>query len=84
MGVLISKSLIDSYISHEEFASVNNALRECNETKEEIKNPENVLKYTRIYYIKTMETCCVRCKRNTANKMSSVMKIKQISVFIKL
>ena len=38
MGVLISKSLIDSYISHDEFATVNNGLRECNEMKEEVKN----------------------------------------------
>ena len=37
---LISKSLIDSYISHDEFVSINNALREYNEMKEEIKNPE--------------------------------------------
>ena len=29
--VLISKSLIDSYISHHEFVSVNNVLREYNE-----------------------------------------------------
>ena len=32
--VLISKSLIDSYNSHEEFFSVNNLLREYNEMKE--------------------------------------------------
>ena len=32
--VLISKLLIDSYISHDEFVSVNNALRECNGMKE--------------------------------------------------
>ena len=31
--VLISKALIDSYINHEEFAPVNNALREYNEIK---------------------------------------------------
>ena len=31
--VLISKSLIDSYISHDEFFSVNNILRECNGIK---------------------------------------------------
>ena len=31
--VLISKALIDSYVSNDEFASVNNALREHNETK---------------------------------------------------
>ena len=31
--VLISKALIDSYISHNEFVSVNNVLREYNEIK---------------------------------------------------
>ena len=36
--VLISKALINSYISHEEFVLVNNLLREFNEMKEEIKN----------------------------------------------
>ena len=41
--VLISKTLIDSYISHDKFALVNNVLREYNETKEEIKNPENIV-----------------------------------------
>ena len=41
---LISKSLIDSYISHDEFVSVNNVLRKYNEMKEEIKNPENAKK----------------------------------------
>ena len=35
--VLISKSLIDSYISHDEFVSVNSVLRKYNEIKEEIK-----------------------------------------------
>ena len=39
--VLISKALTDSYISHNEIVSVNNVLREYNEIKEEIKNPEN-------------------------------------------
>ena len=40
MQVLISKSLIDSYICHDEFILVNNLLREYNEMKEEIKNPK--------------------------------------------
>ena len=31
--VLISKALIDSYISHDEFVSVNNVLREYYEMK---------------------------------------------------
>ena len=36
--VLISKALIDSYISHDEFVSVNNLFRKYNEMKIEIKN----------------------------------------------
>ena len=44
--VLISKALIDSYISHGEFVSVNNVLREYNEMKEEMKNPEASAEYT--------------------------------------
>ena len=35
--VLISKSLINSFISHDEFVSVNNVLREYNKIIEEIK-----------------------------------------------
>ena len=43
--VLISKALIDSYISHYEFVSVNNVLRKYNKMKEEIKNPEISVEY---------------------------------------
>ena len=43
--VLISKALIDSYINHSRFVSVNNVLREYNEMREEIKYPENAVKY---------------------------------------
>ena len=43
--VLISKTLINSYINHDEFVSVNNVLIECNEMKE-IKNPETSMEYT--------------------------------------
>ena len=32
--VLVSKALIDSYINHDEFVSINNVLREHNEMKE--------------------------------------------------
>ena len=38
--VLISKDLIDSYVIHDEFLSVNKVLREYYEVKEEIKNLE--------------------------------------------
>ena len=43
---LIYKSLIDSYISHDKFVSVNNLLREYNEIKKEVKNPETSVEYT--------------------------------------
>ena len=36
--VLISKALMDSVISHDEFILVDNALKEYNEMKEQIKN----------------------------------------------
>ena len=36
--VLISKSLIDSNISHYEFVSINNVLKEYEKMKEKIKN----------------------------------------------
>ena len=39
--VLISKALSDSYVNHNEFVSVNKVLREYNEMKQEMKNPEN-------------------------------------------
>ena len=43
--VLISKALIDSYITHDQFVSVNNVLREYNEMKNETKNPETFVEY---------------------------------------
>ena len=36
--VLISKALIDSVISHNEFVLTNNVIKEYEEIKEEIKN----------------------------------------------
>ena len=44
--ILVSKGLIDSYISHDEFVSVNNVLRKYYEMKEEIKNSETSADYT--------------------------------------
>ena len=45
--VLFSKSLIDSYISHDEFVSANNVLREYYNLKEKMKNPKTSVKYTK-------------------------------------
>ena len=46
LEVLISKALIDSYINHGEFVSVNNVLREYYEMKNEIESPETSMEYT--------------------------------------
>ena len=43
--VLLSKVLIDSYISHDEFVSVKNVLSEYNEMIEATKNPETSAEY---------------------------------------
>ena len=44
--VLISKALINSYISHGKFILVNNVLTEYYEMKEEVKNLETSVEYT--------------------------------------
>ena len=38
--VLISKAVMEAYISHDQFFSVNDMLREYNKMKKEIKNSE--------------------------------------------
>ena len=43
--ILISKALINSYISNDGFISVNNMLREYYDLKEEIKNLETSVEY---------------------------------------
>ena len=42
--VLITKALIDSNVSHDEFVLINNVLKEFDYMKEEIKNSNNELK----------------------------------------
>ena len=39
--VLISKDLTDSYITHDEFVSVKNVLKEYDDMKEVIRYPKN-------------------------------------------
>ena len=41
--VLISKAIIELVFSHDEFVLINNALKEYEEMKEEIKNSNNNL-----------------------------------------
>ena len=47
--ILISKSLNNSYISHDEFVLVNNVLREYYEMKKEIKNEHTIEKQKNIW-----------------------------------
>ena len=41
MEVLISKALIDSYLSHDEIFSVNNVLKEYDDMNKKIENSNN-------------------------------------------
>ena len=43
--ILISKASVDSYISHDEFVSVNNVSGNYNTIEKEIKNPETPVEY---------------------------------------
>ena len=56
--VLISRTLIDSSISHDEFVSVNNVLREHDDMKEEIKTLETSTVHQSFY--KTMLSYCLK------------------------
>ena len=59
INVLISKVLIDSNISHDEFVSINNVLKEFFDMKEETKNPIDNWKFK--LYKKTMLPYCLKC-----------------------
>ena len=54
--VLISKALIDSYINNDKFVSKNNVLKEYDELKREIRNPNNKLlyKYNKLLLMKNL------------------------------
>lgn len=43
LEVLVSETLIESYISPEEYVLVNNVLKEHDDMKEAIKNPKSML-----------------------------------------
>ena len=44
--VSISEALINLYINHDKFVSVNNVMGKYNEIKEKVKNPGNDVEYT--------------------------------------
>ena len=59
--VLISRTLIDSCISHDEFVSVNNMLREHDDMKEEIKTLETSTVHQR--FCKTILSYCLKYRK---------------------
>ena len=56
--VLISKALIDLIISHDEFVSVNNMLKEYDDMKEKIKNSNNIIAQKMKFSIKDFFSKC--------------------------
>ena len=75
--VLISKASIDLNISHDEFVSINNMLKEYDEMKEEIKNLKTQTVHQRFQSIcKTMLSYCLKCRKNTESKNWKVARTK--------
>ena len=73
--VLISKTLIDSNISHDEFVLINNVQKEYDDMKEEIKNLKSLSVYRRFKSMyKTMLSYCLKCRKNTESKNQNVIK----------
>ena len=76
--LLISKTLIDSNISHDEFVLINNVLKEYDNMKEEIKISKTEKVYQRFYSIyKTMLSHCLKCRKNTESKNRKVVRTKK-------
>ena len=63
LEVLISKALIDSNISHDEFVLIN-VIKEYDDMKEEIKDLKTQSVHQRFYSIyKTILPCCLKCRK---------------------
>ena len=69
--VLISKSLIGSNMSHDEFVLINNVLKEYEEMKEEIKNLKNLIKFMEYFSLFIKQFYCI---------MWSVEKIQEVKI----
>ena len=83
--VLVSKALIDSNISHVEFVSIYNVLKDSDDMKKEIKNSSDKQKlkiYVKHIYI-YMLLHGLKCRKNTESKNTRVAKWKNYA-FIKM
>ena len=68
--VSISKVLIDSAISHDEFLLANNVLKEYDNMKEDIKNLKTEIVHQRFYSLyKTMLSYCLKCRKKQRVKI---------------
>ena len=74
IDTLISKALIDPVISHDEFILINTVLKEFYDSKKDIKNSNDKLKFK--LYIKAMASYCLKCRKNTESKIPKVVKTK--------
>ena len=78
--VLISVSLMNSHISHDEFVSVNNVLREYNEMKNKIKYSEtSAVKYTILKHWKPTASVVKNIPRTKLQVLEKLNKIDQCS-----
>ena len=75
--VVISKSLIDSLTSHDEFVLIINVRKEYDEMKEEIKNLKTYIVHLRLRSIfKTNLSYCLKCRKNNGSKTPNVARTK--------
>ena len=83
--VLLSKDLIDLNSSHDEFVSINNVLKEYNDTKKEIKSLK-ISTLSQIFetIIKTMLSYCMKYRKNTEKPEASKDKKRKTNAFIKM
>ena len=71
--VIISQTLIDSYISHDEFVLVDNVLKEYHDMEEEIKNIKTSTAQQRSIN-KTILYYCFKCRKNAESKNLKVVR----------
>ena len=74
--VLVSKALIDSNISHVEFVSIYNVLKDSDDMKKEIKNSSDKQKLK--IYVKHIYMLLhwLKCRKNTESKNTRVVKMQ--------
>ena len=80
--VLLSKDLIDLNSSHYEFVSINNVLKEYNDTRKKSKvwRLQHSVNYLKLF-IKTMLSYCMKYRKNTEKPEASKDKKKENQCF---